>query len=197
MLPKPEKIKKKIKSEKSESVNEISPQEKIRQKRRFIVWVLSLTIGLSFVFWIYHFFKNFSLPKISFSLPQITIPQNSASDISLVKDIDNLLASDKNTWSVYVKSDSFVFEKNSSDLSLNLTFKNNESSFIKKLLPSGAEVKENLISQDNSFEVQSLITIPNKKIVIIIKVSGNNLENSKKLIPLLAEKIYWDVISLP
>lgn len=196
MLPKPEKIKKKLKSEESESIKEISPEEKIRKKRHLVALVLSITIGLSFLFWIYHFFKNFSLPKFSFSVPKISVSKDSNSISSLEKDINNILISDKNIWSIYVKTDSFLWEKNSSDLSLNPVFKNNESSFVKKLLPSGAEVKENLINQDNSFEVQSLITIPNKKITLIIKVSGNNLDNSKKLIPILAEKIYWDVVGL-
>lgn len=196
MLPKPEKIKKKLKSEESEAVNEISPEEKIRKKRRLVTLVLSITIGLSFLFWIYHFFKNFSLPKLFFSVPKILVSKDLNPASSLEKDINSILISDKNIWSIYVKSDSLVFEKNSSELSLNPIFNDNESTLIKANLPSGADVKENIISQDNSFEVQSLITIPNKKIILIIKVSGNNLENSKKLIPLLAEKIYWDVLSL-
>lgn len=195
MLPKPEKIKKKIKSEESDVVNDIPPEEKIRKKRFLVALILLITIGLSFVFWTYHFFKNFSFPKFSFSTPKISVSEKSTPSFVLEKDINNILSSDKNKWSFYVKTDSFLWEKNSNELDLNITPENSESLFVKKLLPSGVDVKENIISSDNSFEVYSLITIPNKTIILIIKVSGNNLENAKKLIPSLAEKIYWDIVS--
>jgi hypothetical protein len=206
MLPKPEKIKKKIKSEESETVNEISPAEKIRKKRIFVTWALSITIGLSFLFWIYHFLRNFSLPKISLSVPKISVSKNLNPTLSLEKDINSVLISEKSIWSIYIKSDSFLWQKNPDQLFSdtnpdsiisNLSkSKNTNESLIQKSLPVGAEIKENLISKNNSFEAQYLITVPQKQIFLVLKVSGDNLEKSKLLIPQLAEKIYWDVIGL-
>lgn len=198
MLPKPEKIKKKVKSEDSESVKEISPEEKIRHKRRLVIWILTLTIGFSFSFWAFNFFKNFSPPKINFSLPKIET--NDKKNIDLDQELKPILSSNQNTWSFYVKSDSFLWEKNASNISsFDFDFKDSNlssSSLVSELLPSGVDVKEKEITKDNSLEVQSLITVPGKKITLIIKVSGNNLENSKKLIPRLSEKIYWSVVGL-
>lgn len=207
MLPKPEKIKKKTKSEESEVVNEISPAEKIRKKRLFVTLVLLITVGLSFLFWFYHFLMNFSLPKISFSVPKIAVPKSSNSTLSLEKDIDSVLISEKSIWSIYIKSDSFLWQKNSDQLFSDINsdtvisnfskIKTTNESLIQKSLPVGAEIKENLISKDNSFEAQYLITVPQRQIFLILKVSGDDLEKSKTLIPKLAEKIYWDIIALP
>jgi hypothetical protein len=65
------------------------------------------------------------------------------------------------------------------------------------VLPSGAEVKEQITKDTpNQFQIIYLITIPQKEIFIAVDISGtNNLDNSKKLLPSVIEKIYWTLVS--
>lgn len=214
MLPKPEKISKKNpKVEQPNMVDALDNEAKIRRKRRLVFLILILTVGLSFGFWFYRSAKNIfinkNFPKINFNF---SFKPNQNNNNNLEKSVNEILIKDKNFWSIIVKnlpesSTSFSWAKNDTEILANekiadiislLSKKDfSEQSLIKTALPSGVQIKENIISADNSFEIQDLIIVPEKQILLIIKISGtNNLSQSQKLIPQLAEKIYWNVIAL-
>jgi hypothetical protein len=198
MLPKPEKNKKNTSVEQLDLVDSLSLEKKVKNKRRFILICLIATTGLSFAFWTYRsgsqIITTKSFSKIEFKLPQIKM-----SDIKLSYDnfnitINQLISKDKNQWSIYAKTIS-----KDSDYSLNATDLINDSenkvnslsklpdssstSLIKDSLPQGTKIQES--------DTNYLITTPQQKIIIQFKIDGQNIEESKKTIPSLVEKIYW------
>ena len=127
-------------------------------------------------------------------------------------EVDPVIKGSDTLWSFYVETlpkteqsfswirnrDQLFIDDTLSDISSRLQKKgDNPDSLVKNNLPEGTKIKENQVTGDNYFEYQSIITVPGKQIFLVIKTSGgNNLENSKTLIPLLVEKIYWVVIKI-
>lgn len=194
MLPKPEKNKK-ISSEQLDLTKTISEDDKIRQKRRILIIALILTFGISFSFWIYNSLKKFSFTSIKFSPPKLDLPRFSFSD-----SFNPSFKLDSNSWSIYFSTNNFTWSKNY-DLSTPAPIISDlqklsptKDSLVKSALPEGAEIREKTIDKTDSFEVQSLVTVPQKQILFLIKVSGSNLEASKPLIPGVASSLYWSLI---
>ena len=103
MLPKPIKTKK-IKSEQLDLVDELSEKKHIIRKQRWLFISLGLTIGLSLIFYTY---RHFRLPQFSLlKLPDIQTSTPSVFEI----EVDN-----QSTWSIYIQSIDFTYEKNFSD----------------------------------------------------------------------------------
>ncbi len=215
MLPKPEKNNKILNSEQLDLVNSISSEEKIIKKRRFILLFLGFTVGLSFVFWSYRSIKlminNKSYPKVnlSFSLPSKLqkLPVNSSLD-----SVVNTLVGDNNqNWLVYA---SFISSPETKSWQLDpghvLTTLDTSSILdtlvdapqstkgpIASVLPAGARVQETLQSDDNYIFSQSLITVPQKQIFLLIRTSDTaNKSQTENTIKLIAEKIYWHFVNL-
>jgi len=191
MLPKPEKNKKNVSAQQLDLVDTLSQEKKLKNKRRFVLLSLIITTGLSFAFWTY---KTVPKIKIDFKMPQIKM-----SDIKLSYDnfsltINQLISKDKNNWSIYAKtiSDDSSFSLNAKDLISNSENIINDlsklpdsasNSSIKNSLPQGTKIQES--------DANYLITTPQQKILFEFKIDGQNLEESKKIIPSLVEKIYW------
>ncbi len=214
MLPKPEKIRKSASNaEQLDLVDTLSHDKKVKNKRRFVLLFLILTVGLSIGFWTYHFFKTFTfknpISNFSFSLPQINLNNTKASQTDFDKNIQSVISADPNTWSIFIYSvnpgnKTFTYEKNASEISSNYSSivnslsaqKYSSQSSLMKALPQGTKIQEIVDKQKESISQESLITIPHQNILFYFKISGSNLDQSEKLIPTLVEKIYWQLMDL-
>lgn len=197
MLPKPEKTKKTPKSEQLDLVETISTVDKVKNKRRFVIIALIITIGLSVIFSLYRWIKNFHFnpPRANISTPAF-IPST-----SLDSDITKLISKDTGYWSYYVSSNDFNLTKNPDQLFSDINQKDlldnlNQSPFgdVNLSLPEGLKIKKYDSSKDGFYRVGYQIVAPTKSINIILKVSGSSLEVSKQLIPQLVSAIYWRLI---
>lgn len=209
MLPKQEKTKKTSSFQQLNLVDTISDEKKLRHKRIFIIITLILTVGCSLIFWVYRssktFFTTYKISNINFNfhLPVFNIPIKQP---NLDKIINQALVNNQNTWSIFIQvTPSFSWSKNSQNLFIDNTpdasilelsqkpFSTNNPIF--NNIPDGAQIQENILSQPDSYQLNTLITVPQKQIFIAIKIVGNSkLDESIKLIPTLVEKIYWELI---
>ena len=202
MLPKPEKIKKTKTAEQLDLVDTLSLEKKRKYKRQFVLLCLIITTGLSFSLWAYHsgrqFFSstNFSQIKIGIKLPSIKMSDIKLSSDNFNSTINQIIASDKNHWSIYAKtlSGDSSFSINSQDFTTDsqtvvdnlskLPYSSN--SLIQNSLPQGTKIQES--------DTNYLATTPQQKILFEFKNTGPNSDNSKQLIPSLVEKLYWYLI---
>ena len=216
MLLKPDKAKKIFPGEQLSLVGPLDDARKAKKKKITLIVSLFLCIGLSIIFTVYRTVsriiseKKYQKFEINFKLPNLKI--STSANIDLDAEIDSVLQNNNGLWSFYVETlpktmESFSWAKNRDQLfiddsSVNITSlllkkQDTPDSLIKPNLPEGAQIRENQIAKDGYFEYQSVITVPGKQIFLVIKTSGSSdLEKSKSLIPLLAEKIYWAVIKM-
>lgn len=206
MLPKPEKTKKKS-VEQLDILDSLSVEKKLKNKRRFVLVVLILTVGVSFCFWIYTFIKQTisSPPTLSLSLnfskfnPQIKLPLK----LDIKKEIVNILVDDADNWLIlsqtnpisvafYLPEDSqnSFFTQDTDKLITDLDKLESGPSLINDALPPGASVKQLIFSQGNIDEWRFLITVPQKKILVVLRHTGS-IDTAQKILPLLIEKLYW------
>jgi hypothetical protein len=101
MLPKPEKIRKNSSSDSDSDVKEVSLADKAKQKRLLLILVICLTIGLSTLFSLYNYFRNFH-----FTLPNFNPPQISLNQTPLESQLKSLLGKDYSNWSFTVQTNS-------------------------------------------------------------------------------------------
>lgn len=204
MLPKPDKFKKNTSSsEQLDLVNTLSADDKIRHKRRFLIISLVLTFGLSFSFWFYTSLKKSSFSFSNFSANwRISAPRFELPNFSFSKSFNPRLKLDSNSWSIYLSTipQTLTWSKNYdlstpspiiSDLE---KLPSTQNSFIKSALPEGTEIKERITESQDSFEIQSLVIIPQKQILFLIKVAGPDLSSSKSLIPSIISTLYWSLM---
>lgn len=218
MLPKPIKNLKSSTGEQLDLVNTISNEDKIKNKRRAIIIFLALTVGLSFIFWIYRsvnlFIKNPTLPKItlnfdSFKINKLKINVPSFNNSSLEKSINPIISQDTNIWSIHVQSIknqnvTFFWSKNyvpipeEIDKIINnlsqVSISNNTP--VSSNLPPGVQVQEASVSNSDSYQLQTLITVPQQQFLLVFKITGSKIDTAIKLIPEVVEKIYWYLIQL-
>lgn len=205
MLPKPEKIKKPQKTEQLKLDDKVVKQDKLKNKRRLLVIILFLTVGLSVIFSMCNTIKsiNFSLPA---QIPTISVlpPSTSLSPIGIDSDIAAIIKTDTGYWSFFVQSDSFTWSKNQDQI-FNQT---NQSDQLQQLaqspidnsdlayltLPQGLNLKKVVFLGDGFYRVGYQIITPQKNINIIIKLSGPDITNSQKLLPKIVSSIYWKLI---
>jgi len=183
MLPKPEKTKKNQSIEQLDLVESISAEDKLKKKRHFLLITLFATVGLSFIFWTFHFlqtfsFSNFQLPSFSFSLPQSTQSV----------DFDRLLSPNSKRWHVSVAGPNFQWSYNSPTDSTSPP--TTTLGIIKNVLPEGVDIKESL--SVNLYSAQ--IVLPQGQFLITIKYDDNNPEKFKSTIPIIVETLYWSLL---
>lgn len=182
MLPKPEKKSKKIKSEQLDLVEEISEKDHIRKKQLYLFVSLSLTIGLSLIFYTY---RHFRLPKIS--IPKPVVITNSIN-----------LDLDENSG-IYIKSGDYTYSQNYSQ---NI---NEEIKYLDKLepvinstlyekIPKGVTIRQFEEKTKTGFKGLYRLSIPEHDIYIILKYEGSNSDKFISTIPNEVEKIYWHLV---
>lgn len=216
MVSKLDKTKKRFPSEQLSLTEPLENDHKAKKKKTTLIISLSLCIGLSIVFATYRTISRIvsekKYPKININIKIPNFKLTPAKSIDLDTEVDPVIKGSDALWSFYVETlpkteQSFSWIRNRDQLFINDTPGNvssqlqkkgdNPDSLVKNSLPEGTKIKENQVTGDNYFEYQSIITVPGKQIFLVIKTSGgNNLENSKTLIPLLVEKIYWAVIKI-
>lgn len=208
MLPKPEKNKKSLNNpEQLDLVESISQENKVARKRRFIIIFLLLTVGLSMGFWIYHGFSNMvvnhNYPKINFKLSQFTTKKPS---FETTVSLDSYLPKDSQNWTVYIQTlstnkKSFTYSHQSDNLKVEeikqslskLSVANN--TLTQTNLPLGVQVKEIIEYKDNNLVVNSLVTVPQKEIIFIFKISTNNPDQDKNNIASIIEQAYYQIMN--
>jgi hypothetical protein len=190
-------------AEQLDLVDTISDGDKLRRKRQLLIILLILTIGLSFVFATYRFFKNTlsakTFPKISlnFSLPAL----NRTLDPG--QGLNQIFKKDYDSWSVFIESDDFSWSKNFNQSleSQNLTTQKEKLTIsspitdgpTKSLLPEGVIFRQIIEESAPSSKFYFLLSVPDRQIFIVLYPPQND-PSSVKLVSELVEKIYWSVI---
>lgn len=208
MLPKPEKNKKNIPSAEQLTLDgPIKKEVNLKQKRTFVAATLIFSVLLCVSFSLYHQVKNKSF-KVTF--PTIKTNTSSAPD-ELKKYFSNTLSSEKNVWSIYAKdlnSNSEInWSQNQSDFVTNKDFvlnqisdlKNNNSNsgLLNNVLPGGVVYVDNRQNQNGDLTYISLLTVPQKDILIYFKISNGASLNQDHLnlkISQISEKIYRNLV---
>lgn len=202
MLEKREKVKKSSQLPLEEKDSGPSPEEILRAKRRLLIILLSLTIGLSCLFWLYRNIRHFQFPSLSiFSLP--TFPSQEVDDLS---EVSQLIKADSSSWSVYFKPQNFSaftinpdssFSDSYFDKQIALLQKDKANSgLITKSLPEGTKIFDRLTETNSQLIYTALITVPDNSIIFHFKINGQNIVESKKIIPQIVEIYYWSTIKL-
>jgi hypothetical protein len=217
MLPKPEKNKKSnsvVETEEQVKSNDAQlAKKRLQTKRRLILLSLFLTVGLSFIFWSFRHIQAIlvSPPKFSLNL-KINLPQfshqPSIKNTNSSADLDKYIKSLSQNWSVLVSSVSApetpiyqyhaesISKDNLSDIIKNLSSKKTDAQSLVDLnLPQGLLFQESF-SPDQNFTYQNIISLPQNKLLFLIKIDNpKNLDQAKKELPLLIDKIYWYSVS--
>lgn len=202
MLPKPDKSKKSISGQQLDLVETIDSQDKILKKRRFIVFFLIITVGVSFSFFIYRQAKHIFSQPIKLSAPKINLnlslnPVNQA--------ISNSLSKSTQKWSVYIQD----LSKDNQNWNYRSTFNQEQADAIIKSVesaqfvtissspafPAGTQFKESMKTEGESLIYDLLAYLPNKIIYYHIVITGPNSQTeSQMLLPKLFESTYWKII---
>jgi hypothetical protein len=210
MLPKPEKNKKSAPLTEIEDKVKNDAQlakKRLQLKRRLILLSLFLTVGLSFIFWSFRHIQAIlvSPPKFSLNL-KINLPQfnhqPSVQNTNSSVDLDKYIKSLPESWSIFVTSIShpdipiyqynFNSPTNLSEIIEKLSSqKVNSESLVNLTLPQGLLFQESLNS-DSNFIYQNIISLPQNKLLFLIKIDNpKNIDQAKKDLPPLIDKVYW------
>lgn len=205
MLSKEEIIKKKAKSSQLDLVETIDEDKQDRKKRFWLYLSLVLTIGLSFLFWLYRTVSSVkfqpALPKFNFSL---SLPRRTPAVFS-DSAVTTLLPDSAWEVSFAVFPDlkyTYNWSKNKNQLSPEsfqkiyhqlIAAKPQPDSKITTLIPRGLTVKETFIDQ-GKLELQSLVITPQKQILIIISTPNTDSGRFTRTINGLVPLVYWSAI---
>lgn len=210
MLPKPDKNKKTFLQDEYIEKNDPEIEKKIlKKKRKLILFSLIITVGLSFVFWAYRSTKNFLDQdkefsfKINMSVPKFNFNNDSKKNKSydFNRQIEKTIFPAFENLSIYItdnnQQQSFLWQQNQDKIFQNqdLASIKNKVNSIKGIsqsilnldLPEGLIFQEIISHQDN-YQYFSQITIPNRKILILI------VSDQKQDISQLIESLYWNYI---
>jgi len=171
-------------------------------KRKILIITLGLTIGMSLVFWTYREFRTLDANLIWEKMPKFNIGQKIEEkqvEQVLSEEINNIIVNDKNSWTIGVKNNEkewrlngkeIVWAKIETQLS---KAKVDKDSFYGVKLPVGIDRKIIFGKDKNYYELLVEVKPPGKRILIIIRVEGNenDLIPTKNLFPEIVEKIYW------
>jgi cytoskeletal protein RodZ len=216
MLPKPEKNKKKLIIDSESETSKVSDpqlaQKRAKTKRRLVLLSLFLTVGLSFIFWsIKHVQKLLaSPPKINFDL-HFKLPEFnkniSIKETNSSSDLDKYIKSLTENWAVYVSlvsnpkvsiyqnSPGFNLDSIPSIVTNLSSTKSSSQSLVNLNLPQGLLFQESLDS-NKSFVYQNIISLPKNKLLFLIKIDNpKDIDQAKKELPILIDKIYWYSVS--
>lgn len=179
MITKEELTRKKAKSEQLDLVETISSVDLVRKKRRFVIFAIVATIGLSLLLWFYRTMKtvSFSVPSApNLSLTKVSTP-------SLNSQILEILAKDKSKWTVDVFTDNQI-KIDTSQL------KTSKNSLVREYLPEGIGISE--LSADQLLDI--LITTPQKRIYVSLRYTETDPTKIKSVLSRLIPAIYWSSI---
>ena len=213
MLPKPEKKSKKtLDAQQLDLVEAVSSLDKTNKKRKALLIALFFTMGLSLIFALYTRIRllrftdlSFSLPKLSLNLDKKETPSSNPSSSSLEKSLESLLPSDKD-FSLYVRLQSpslpdfsyshqpqYLFtQQNYQQILADLEpLDYDHQSILASLLPQGVNLQQQQLVSSDSIEVQSLITIPQRQILIITRTDPTTSSHDIDFHASMHEKIYW------
>jgi hypothetical protein len=85
-----------------------------------------------------------------------------------------------------------VFDHHCSLISVPVSLPSSPSTVLRTSLPSGLDIKENIISQNNSIDFSTIIVSPIRRLLLVVKIFGSSpLSDSQKLIPEVAQALYW------
>lgn len=209
MHTKEELVEKRSKLHQLDLVEEVSAADKIAKKRRHLFIAVFATIGLSLAFWLFRLSQSFLthpadlISQISFTLPQKNISSRPADlNENLESQINQIISSDANHWSISVALDSTVFNwsKNKKNITPadvaaaadKLIVQKKTSSKIDTYLPQGVIIKEIFSSDNNSFSLQSLILVPQHQILFFINYLGPDSFPPPHF-PELISALYWSL----
>jgi hypothetical protein len=207
MLPKPEKNKKLNQSvEIEDKVNDAQlAKKRLQTKRRLVLLSLFLTVGLSFIFWSIRNIQKILISPPQFNLNfKINLPKFNSKvtvkNTSSSTDLDKYIKSLPENWSIFVTSIShpdtpiyqynFTSPTNLSEIVEKLSSqKANSQSLVNLTLPQGLLFQESLNS-DSNFIYQNIISLPQNKLLFLIKIDNpKNIDQSKKDLPTLIDKV--------
>jgi hypothetical protein len=194
-------------------VKTLDNHKNVKKNRFWVIFLLTITAGLSFIFWSYNYFRQNPIsPKFSLNikLPIFTTNYNQANpDLKSV--IDPYLQPNPDAWSIYVETlpgsvhqfswsylpDSIFNQTSSSQLISQIqTQPISSDSTIRNNLPQGTEIKQIKNISDISRQYQILVGLPRWQIFMVIQVSSPaNLDESSQKIPSLIKDIYWSIVS--
>ena len=194
-------------------VKTLDNHKNVKKNRFWVILLLTLTAGLSFIFWSYNYFRQNPIsPKLNLNikLPTFTTDYNQASS-DLKSVIDPYIQPNPDAWSVYVETlpgsvhqfswsylpDPIFNQTSSSQLISQIQAQPISSDpAIRNNLPQGAEIKQIKNISDTSRQYQILVGLPRWQIFMIIQVSSPaNLDESSQKIPSLVKEIYWSIVS--
>ena len=171
-------------------VESVTTANNIKKKRLSIFIFLFLTVGVSLVFLLYNKFKN---QQLFIKLPQINIKISDI--IPKPNPIAHIISVDPNSWQVCLfdlSTSKKVFDHHCPLTSIPVSLPSTPSTILKSSLPNGLEIKENIITQNNSIDFSAVITSPIRRLLLVIKIFGSSpLSGSQKLIPEVAQALYW------
>ncbi|MBP9817509.1 hypothetical protein KBC75_01980 [Candidatus Shapirobacteria bacterium] len=201
MLEKRDKLKKSTQLPLEEKDSGPSSTELLQRKRRLVIILLIITIGLSLLFWAYRTLRYFQIPK--FKLPQVSSSLQTLS--SNKSNISEIISKDSSSWSIFFLPKKLKPYTYNIDPAINDAFAAKQIDLLTKLktpptnllvdvLPEGLTVKDILTETSDQIIYQAIVNIPNNQIYFYIKINGQNLSESKKNIPTVIESYYWSVI---
>jgi len=186
-------------TEQLDLVETVSKDDKVKSKRRLLIILLSVSIGLCFVFWIYHSFKYLltSPPQISLNL---SLPSFAPGSASLSSDLQTLLSQNKSITALYLR-------RTSPDQDLkfhNLTFdtatlfaqltgspvKNDSPN--SSQLPQGVTYREMFGQISGTPYFSALIDTPDHQVFIVMQTSAP-IDSLKSVLPSLVSLSYWSI----
>lgn len=204
MLPKPDKSSKKTKSvEQLDLVSTIDNSVKVESKRRLVIWLLFITVGLSIAFSLYRWFSHVSfyksLPRLSFHLPSISVSTSDLLSPGWLKSIINLESWSISLISIRNSQVEYLSGYNSSGIEYDLgsIIKNVSStsslpdSLVGPILPQGIQFSETIITQPDYLEHQLLVKLPSTHYLIISRSNSPDPQVFRNTLPRLIESIYW------
>lgn len=192
MLLKRQKTKKTKDPQQLNLVDSLDEEKKIKRRRLVLIIALSLTLGLSVIFWTYFKIKTIitthQYPHLSLSLPQ----NQSIPDLNV--SLHQLLSTDSSNWSIYIKN----ITQSKDILSYNLSSppkfnpalnQSTETDTLKifSLLPSGVNYKLQTVST-SPLTVNFLIIVP--KFTLFGSITTKSAQ-SAALLPKVIEAVYW------
>jgi hypothetical protein len=210
-LPKSERTRKSKSVEQLDLVETIDTEKKSRRRRFVLILTLSLTIGLSIIFWTYAqingLLSKHQFPRLSISLPHLSLPQPTNHGADLSSTILPVVSTDSGKWSVYTKNltkSQVLLQLNTADFSessiKSLTSQINKSTLdipddLRLALPPGVDIKYFQAGSNGDIEVGLLLGTPHDQLFYDIKIAqSSSIEKSKSLIPSVVSLIYWRVL---
>lgn len=195
-------------------IESVTPGDKLYRKRKWVIIAIFLTIGLSGIFSLFRYTKTYlssshsltpNLSLLSSDNPPSTI---NSSVLDIDSQISQILDTNSQLWNVTISANPgpptvFNWSRNKSILSeseISTIYnklsqsKVNKKSIIQPYLPQGIEIKEELVSNNQSNLLHALVTVPHKQIIIIISYQNPDSVSFKQQLAPLIPALYWSIM---